>query len=164
MKAQFSAQIKMLIIELLIAVHFCRRRKAEKCLFELSRIWRCIGQKAPVYVRLLREMIIFRDLDYPSLGSFRTVSSHSFIFSRCEAETHWNSKSTPRVCGVTKKKQNKDKLLVFFSLFELWRSEKLVSARNSQISDLHLMKVIETENGVKLASFRRCGVKNIDIW
>ena len=124
MKAQFSAEIKMLIIELLIAVHFCRLRKAEKCLFELSRIWRCIGQKAPVYVRLLREMIIFRDLDYPSLGSFRTVSSHSFISSPGEAETHWNSKSTPRVCGVTKKKQNKDKLFSCFLTFRIMKIRK----------------------------------------
>ena len=159
----------MLIIEPSTAVQFCRQRRAEECLFELSRIWRCIGQEAPLHVRLLREMIIFRDLDYPSLGSFRTVSFHSFIFSWCEAEAE-----TVKRIGILNHRhefapsqrnaEQRQSFCVFFSLFKLWRSEKVVGARNSQISDLHLMKVIGTQNGVKLASFRAWDVKNIDIW
>ena len=143
----------MLIIELLIAVHFCRLRKAEKCLFESSRIWRCIGQKAPVYVRLLREMIIFRDLDYPSLGSFRTVSSLIHLSPVQVKLRHIEIPNQRHEFAASQRKnRTKTNFLVVFSLFELWRSEKLVNARNFQISDLHLMKVIETENGVKSTS------------
>ena len=129
MKAQFSAEIKMLIIGLLITVHFCRLRKAEKCLFELNRIWRCIGQKAPLYVRLLREMIIFRDLDYPSLGSFRTVSSHSFILSRCEAETvgHIEILNQRHEFAASQRKSRTKTNFLVFSHFSNYEDQKNLS-------------------------------------
>ena len=150
MKAQLSAQIKMLIIELLTAVHFLPTEKGTKNVYlnwaEFEGVLARRLQSMSVYwEKWLSSEILITLLSAP-LGQFPLIHLSSVHVNPKLRQGRDTLKFQINATSLRRHKETEQReTFCVFSHFPNYEDQnKFVGARNSQISDLHLMKVIET--------------------